>query len=164
MTAVPQHVVDLTAQLVGCSPLEVEAAPVPYAFGSPATAGIWRVRAGDREWCVKEIRHPSHWPGLARMPQAMAEHFVREFPWRFELDMELSGIGAVMPPGLRTARLDHLHAPDDQHASMWWEWIDDRGSPWTPDQYVAAARALGRLAARRRRARRRMRRSRPSAT
>lgn len=147
---VPRDLVDLAASRAGCTPTEVGASPVPYAFGSPATAGLWEVRAGTEHWCVKRIQHPSHWPGLALMPPPVAEHFVREFPWRFELDMELSGIGRLMPPGMRTARLDHVDTPDDEHATLWWEWIDDPGTTWTQEQYVLAARSLGRLAARRR--------------
>ncbi len=139
-----------TARLAGCAADEVSAEPLPYAFGSPATAGLWRVRAAGRQWCVKAINHPLFWPGLARLPPEQREGFAAEFPWRFELDMAESGIDAVMPPGLRTARLDLVDQPDPQHATMWWEWIDDDGAPWTREQYVEAAHALGRLAARRR--------------
>ena len=143
-------IVHTAAGLAGCRPADVVVRPVPYAFGSPATAGIWQVCAPDRQWCVKAIQHPRHWPGLQLMPPELQEGFAAEFPWRFELDMEESGIAAVMPPGLRTARLDRVETPDDEHATLWWEWIDDDGSAWTRAQYLDAARALGRLAARRR--------------
>ncbi len=150
MTPMPDALIDISARLSGCAPVEVLAAPLPYAFGSPATAGLWKVRAGDATWCVKWIRHASLWPGIAMLPPQFRQEFAEQFPWRFELDMAESGIASVMPPGLRTARLDHVESPDAQNDVMWSEWIDDDGSIWELDDYTTAARGLGRLAARRR--------------
>ena len=139
-----------TAELAGTSVNEVQVESVNYPYASPATAGLWHVTAPGQSWCVKAIHHPRHWPGLVTIPEFMREQFMSEFPWRFELDMALCGISEIMPPGLRTARLDHVNQPDDEHATMWWEWIDEETTPWNRQDYVAAARSLGRLAARRR--------------
>lgn len=139
-----------TGPLAGVAVDDVRIEPLPYAFGSPATAGLWKVAAGDATWCVKWIRHTSLWPGIAFLPPQFRQQFIDEFPWRFELDMAESGIDHVLPPGLRTARLDQVVAPDELNAVMWSEWIEDDGSPWSVGDYTAAAHGLGRLAARRR--------------
>ncbi|MGD9955226.1 MAG: phosphotransferase [Candidatus Nanopelagicales bacterium] len=143
-------VVRWTGGVAGVAADEVRIAPLPYSFGSPATAGLWKVAAGGTTWCVKWIRHTSLWPGIAFIPPQFRQQFADDFPWRFELDMAESGIDRVMPPGLRTARLDRVVAPDALNAVMWWEWIDDDGSPWGIGDYTVAALGLGRLAARRR--------------
>ena len=67
--------------------------PIPYDWGSPATAGLWRVdvsgqpsqasghdpQAGlvSQAYFVKLLRHPLLWPGLAEFPsQAARDEFV----------------------------------------------------------------------------------------
>ena len=135
MTPMPDALIDISARLSGCAPVEVLAAPLPYAFGSPATAGLWKVRAGDATWCVKWIRHASLWPGIAMLPPQFRQEFAEQFPWRFELDMAESGIASVMPPGLRTARLDHVESPEAQTDVMWSEWIADDRSLWELDDH-----------------------------
>lgn len=135
----------------------VSVTDIDYDWGSPATAGLWRVESHDTTGVgesmtsfVKLLRHPRHWPGLAYVPEAFRADFLESFPWRFELDLQLSGIGAVMPEGLLTPALRHVFEIDPDHLVLWWEWIDQRTDPWTLDDFRRAAMGLGRLAARRR--------------
>jgi hypothetical protein len=110
-----------TSAALGVTPAEVEvdAVPVEYAWGSPATAGLWRVdaRAGGRQarCFVKVLRHPRHWPGLALIPEAFRDEFVDYFPWRFELEMHEAGVPGLLPAGMRTPVLHHVMAVDDDH-------------------------------------------------
>ncbi len=152
---------DVTSRVVGC-PVRlagVESAPFPYDWGSPATAGLWHVgvkaiarqRALSCAYFVKLLRHPRLWPQLRHIPDdARRQDFVDFFPWRFELDMYESGIGRLLPEGMRTPVLHHVKHVDADHVALWWEFVAQRGGPWRLADYQRAARCLGRLAARRR--------------
>jgi hypothetical protein len=130
--------------------------PLAYDYGSPSTAGLWRVdvtSAGEAActFFVKLVRDTRLWPVLARMPDDAARtEFTRYYPWRFELDIHQSGIGSVLPGGMRTPVLHHVTRPDADHLGLWWEYIEQRQGDWTLTDYRLAARLLGALAARRR--------------
>jgi Phosphotransferase enzyme family len=161
---------DITSAAVGRAvrPARTRVTPIPYDWGSPATAGLWRVvvsgqpaqalghdgQAADPvsyTYFVKLLRHPRRWPGLAHLPdQASRDEFVGFFPWRFELDMYECGIGDVLPAGMRTPRLHHVKRTDQDHLGLWWEFVTERTAPWDLADYRHAAFLLGRLAARRR--------------
>jgi Phosphotransferase enzyme family len=79
-----------------------------------------------------------------------ADTMASYFPWRFELDMYQSGIGSLLPPGMRMPVLHHVKHAGDDHIGLWWEFITQRPGPWQLDDYRRAAYLLGRLAARRR--------------
>jgi hypothetical protein len=132
---------------------------IAYDWGSPATAGLWRVDVhdGDRgsapacSFFVKLLRHGRLWPGLAFLPSDTERaDFVGYFPWRAELDMFACGIGSVLPPGMRTPRLHHVKHADADHVALWWEFVPEREASWELADYERAAYLLGRLAARRR--------------
>ena len=147
---------------------ETRVIPIPYDWGSPATAGLWQVdvsaestQAPGQEdqvtgplsyaYFVKLLRHPRLWPGLVHLPdQASRDEFVSYFPWRFELDMYECGIGDVLPAGMRTPRLHHLRRTDEDHLGLWWEFVPERPASWDLADYRRSAFLLGRLAARRR--------------
>lgn len=143
------EVMSRTAGWTGADLMRIGVAPLPVDPGSPATGGLWRVSADERRWFVKLIRHPRHWPGAAHLPGHIREHFLATFPWRFELDMALSPIAALLPEPLRVAELAHHEHADDDHVWAWWEWVDQRPGRWSVVEYAAVAHALGRVAARR---------------
>ena len=156
----PGELAEVTSAAVGrpIQPTDTRVDPIPYDWGSPATAGLWRVvvtgqAAGPvtHTYFVKLLRHPRRWPGLAYLPdQATRDEFLDYFPWRFELDMYECGIGDVLPAGMRTPRLHHVTRPDEDHLGLWWEFVPGRPSLWELADYRRAAFLLGRLAARRR--------------
>ena len=131
-------------------PTGTRVTPIPYDWGSPAIAGLWRVdvsgesaqapgqddqASGPLSYThfVKLLRHPRRWPGLVHLPdQASRDEFVGFFPWRFELDMYECGIGAVLPAGMRTPRLHHVRKTDDDHLGLWWEFVPERPASWDP--------------------------------
>ena len=65
-----------------------------------------------------------------------------------------SGIGAVLPAGMRTPRLHHIRRTDEDHLALWWEFIPERTAPWDLADHRRAAFLLARLAARRAKGRR----------
>ncbi|MBW8730930.1 MAG: hypothetical protein JF622_08080 [Terrabacter sp.] len=146
----------VTARLAGVPVDAVTLSPIDYDWGSPATAGLWHASAagpdgGEAVWFVKLLRHPRLWPGLVHIPDGpFRASFVDTFPWRFELDMALSGIDEVLPPGMRMPALRHHETYDDDHIGLWWEFVEERRGAWTTDELARAARLLGQLAARRR--------------
>jgi hypothetical protein len=153
------ELVDMTSAIVG-APVrdpDVHVTPVDYHWGSPATAGLWRVDVLDAAgavgyaYFVKLLRHTRLWPGLRYLPDdASRAEFTDFFPWRAELDMHRSGIGAVLPDGMRTPALHHVKYADADHVALWWEFVPQRPGPWQSADYRRAAYLLGRLAARRR--------------
>ena len=146
----------VTARLAGVPVDAVTLSPIDYDWGSPATAGLWHASAagpdgGEAVWFVKLLRHPRLWPGLVHIPDGpFRDSFVDTFPWRFELDMALSGIDEVLPPGMRMPALRHHETYDDDHIGLWWEFVEERRGAWATDELAHAARLLGQLAARRR--------------
>ena len=79
---------DVTGRPVDPGPVIMSS--VPYAYGSPATGGLFRVGGRDRDggrWSlfVKVLQHLRHWPGLVGLPPGVAAQFAAEFPWRDEL-------------------------------------------------------------------------------
>jgi hypothetical protein len=127
---------------------QATATPIAYDWGSPATAGLWRadVRGHGESgppactFFVKLVRDVRLWPGLRSFPDdASRADFCSYYPWHFELDIHQSGIGAVMPAGMRTPVLYWVKTVDADHIALWWEFITER-----------PARLLGQLAARRR--------------
>jgi hypothetical protein len=143
------------AHLTGIPVDQITVQDVPYAWGSPATGGLWTVAlpAGAREpseYFVKLLRHVRLWPALGNVPEPFRDRFVAEFPWRFEYDLHEAGVPALLPPGMRTPTLHHVDTPDPDHVLLWWERIHDRTTAWSLDEYARAAFLLGRFAARRR--------------
>ncbi|HEX5188090.1 MAG TPA: phosphotransferase [Streptosporangiaceae bacterium] len=134
--------------------------PIGYDWGSPATAGLWRVDVrvvrepgalATRSFFVKLLRHPRLWPGLAMLPDEQSRlGFVEYFPWRFELDMCTSGIEAALPPGLRMPVLHKVKHADAEHIALWFEFVEQQPGRWQLADYRRAAYLLARLAARRR--------------
>ena len=104
---------------------------------------------------MKLVRHIRLWPGLRWLPDNAARaEFTDFYPWQYELDIYQSGIGLVLPDGMRTPQLHYVSRPDADHMSLWWEFVHERADTWTLADYRLAARLLGQLAARRRAARR----------
>jgi hypothetical protein len=138
----------------------VSVTPISYDWGSPATAGLWRVdvrvlrqraAVAARLFFVKLLRHPRLWPGLAMLPDEQSRlSFVQYFPWRFELDMYASEIAEALPPGLRMPVLHKVKHADGDHIALWFEFVEQEPGRWRLADYRRAAYLLGRLAARRR--------------
>ncbi|GAA2616197.1 hypothetical protein [Paractinoplanes durhamensis] len=121
---------------------------VPYAFGSPATGGLWRVRGDGWSLFVKQLQHPRHWPGLALMPPEIAKTFAAELPWRTEIELWDPRVQASLPAGLRSPILHRLVELPDDRIALWQE--DVQHTPHTGDlgQFERAAFLLGRWNAR----------------
>lgn len=136
---------------------EVQSLPIRYAWGSPATAGLWRVDvSGHRgettisaSYFVKLLRNLRLWPQLNTLPEPSRTVFAARRNWRIELDMYESGIGAVLPPGMRTPVLHQVRRDNDDYVALWWEFVDVDPRPWTVADFARTAFLLGRLAARR---------------
>jgi hypothetical protein len=132
--------------------------PIDYDWGSPATAGLWRVDLREMpnkevqvaSFFVKLLRHPRLWPALSLLPEESRPGFLEFFPWRFELDMYESGIAETLPPGLRMPVLHTAKHIDADHIALWFEYIEQQPGRWGLADYRRAAYLLGRLAARRR--------------
>ena len=71
------------------------------------------------------------------------------FPWRGELAAWEPGFADRLPAGLRLPRLYRLDELGDDRVAVWMENVRTLDDPWEPPRFARAARALGRLAARR---------------
>ncbi|MGY0232135.1 hypothetical protein [Longispora urticae] len=127
--------------------------PVAYESGSPATGDLLRVRgtaADGRAWSVfvKVLQHARHWPRLDQVPAEVREWFVRDFPWRQELDAWEEPFAGRLPAGVRVPELYRLTELPDDRALLWMEDVDAvPDAEWTPELFARAAYALGGLAA-----------------
>lgn len=130
--------------------------PVPYDFGSPATAALVRVSGCARRdpdekphaWraFVKVVQHVRHWDHLHLIPAHLRDDFARNFPWRHEIDVN-DEIGAAAPPGLRAPTYYALERLGEDRVAIWMEDVDTRD--WQDADVPVVAGLLGRLAARR---------------
>jgi len=141
----------------GAVPLSAHAVPVDYPFGTPSTAGLDRLRGTARlsggetaDWSVfvKRLQSARLWRGLHQIPEAMREQFVAALPWRLEVAVHRSGVGDLLPDGMRLPALYGLDEADDR-ATIWMEDVALSSAPWDLDRFARAATLLGRLAARR---------------
>lgn len=134
----PPFAPDELAAVLGCEEARVE--PLPH--GPPAaTAGLWRVFAGERRAVLKVLRpdpqgHP-RWPA-AREP----EH---PYYWRREACAYESGLLERLGGGLRAPHLLASFDRPDGTVALWLE--DVRAEPaaaWPLERYGLGARHLGR--------------------
>jgi hypothetical protein len=132
--------------------------PVPYVPGTPSTGGLFWVRgsaqdAGDRwHWSifVKVLQSPSRWEHIDDVPEQLRELLLDSFPWRLELDVLASDIARRLPEDVRQPATYDVHEIADDLVAIWMEDVQQTSRAWDLDRFRRAARALGRLAARRR--------------
>jgi hypothetical protein len=114
-----------------------------YAYGSPATGGLWQVTGDGWARFVKKLHHVRHWPGLAMMPPAIAVTFAEEFPWRTEVELWDPRIQASLPAGLRSPMLHRLVELPDDRLVLWQEDVRQLAGAWDLGRFSRAAYHLG---------------------
>lgn len=120
----------------------------PYAFGSPATGGLFRLRGDGWSWFCKLLHHVRHWPGLAAMPPHVAADFADSFAWRSELELWDPVYASRMPPGFRPPVLHGIVDLGDDRLAVWMEDVEPTATSWDLDRFECVARLLGRWNAR----------------
>ncbi|GAB3811235.1 phosphotransferase [Kribbella italica] len=139
-------------------PLSSRAEPFPYAIGTPTTAALIRVLGTARladgsttDWCsfVKQLQSARHWELLHLIPEPLREDLVQNIPWRLELAVHRSDIGALMPEGLRLPATYRIDEYDDDRATLWMEHVVQEPGIWGLERFGRAAFLLGQLSARR---------------
>ncbi|MGY1793600.1 hypothetical protein ACI796_06380 [Geodermatophilus sp. SYSU D00525] len=140
--------------------LEVEAVtcrPLVHDATAPSTRALTRVTveghgSGGRvvlRLVAKELQAARY--GLPpQMPDDARAHLDEIIPWRLEADVLAAGVAACAPPGLRPPDVVAVHEQPGDRLTLWLEDADPVDTPWTVDDTLRAAEALGRLAARRR--------------
>lgn len=133
-----------------------ETEPVDYAFGSPTTGGLLRIRGvastadGEAPWSVfvKVVQSYRHWPLLDRLPPPVREQALTSSTWRYEPDLYAHGLGGALPDGLRLPRVHRIRDLGDERIAVMLEDVPARTGPWGAQRFSRAAQLLGRLAAR----------------
>lgn len=120
----------------------------PYAYGSPATGGLFRLTGDGWSWFCKVLHHVRHWPGLAMMPPPIAEEFAATFPWRTELELWDDVYASRMPVGFRPPVLHAVVDLGDDRLAVWTEDVAVAPVPFDLERYARAAHLLGRWNAR----------------
>jgi hypothetical protein len=127
-------------------PLSLE--PFPYAFGSPATAGLYRLRGPGWSWFGKVLQHVRHWPGLAFIPPEHGRHFAETYPWRSELELWEEPYVGTLPDGMRPPVLHGLVDLGEDRVAVWMEDVEEAPPVADLDRFARAAHLLGRWNAR----------------
>lgn len=122
--------------------------PFPYAYGSPATGGLFRLHGEGWSWFCKVLHHVRHWPELQRMPADFAASFAEEFPWRSELEMWDPPWVASMPDGLRVPELHRVVDLGEDRLAVWMEDVAQAPPSCDLARFPRAAYLLGRWNAR----------------
>ncbi|TCC39622.1 phosphotransferase [Kribbella sindirgiensis] len=132
----------------------VRVEPVDYRIGTPSTESLHRVfgttlDGGDWSCFVKKLQSVRHSPIIEFVPVEYRQSFIDYMPWQLEIAVHQSGIGDLMPPGLRLAHAYRIDVYDDDRATLWMENVVQEWGPWPMDRFERAAYLLGRLSARR---------------
>ena len=130
---------------------------VPYEIGTISTcallraSGEARIGAETRPWSafVKVLQSAQAWPLIDMIPAQQREQFLRDFPWRLEIEAHESPLRDVLPDGMRLPQLYTVAEVDDLHAAMWMEDVAPAAVAWDLDRFARAAMLLGELAGRR---------------
>jgi hypothetical protein len=118
---------------------------VDYPHESPATEGLARLGGDGWSAFVKVVRSFRHWPRWATLPHEARDVMGDATVWRHEVDLYTSGLGAVLPAGMRLPRLHGVVDLGDDRMMLVLEDVDVDPAPWDRERYARAARLLGRL-------------------
>ncbi|MDX2971345.1 phosphotransferase [Kribbella solani] len=127
---------------------------VDYPIGTPSTESLHRVfgtTAGGADWScfVKKLQSVRYSPVLEQMPMEFRESFIEYMPWQLEIAVHRSGVGELLPEGMRLATAYRIDVYDDERGTIWMENIVQEPGPWPLERFGRAAYLLGRLSARR---------------
>ncbi|HWD83514.1 MAG TPA: aminoglycoside phosphotransferase [Kribbella sp.] len=135
------------------SAVRVEA--VDYPIGTPSTESLHRVfgtTTDGAEWScfVKKLQSVRHSPIIDLVPVEYRQSFIDYMPWSLDIAVHRSGVGDLMPEGMRLAKAYRIDLyDDDDRGTLWMENVVQEWGPWPIDRFERAAYLLGRLSARR---------------
>jgi hypothetical protein len=149
----------MVAEQLGVGEVEVAtccAEVVPYDLEALTTGGRFWVRGTARHssgestyaFFVKLVQSWARSPLFHFVPDGLREHALATVPWRREPDVYRSDLDTRLPEGLRLPRAYGVFDIDDFSASVWLAVVDAEPVLWDLQRHAAAARLLGRLAAR----------------
>ncbi|GAB2672632.1 phosphotransferase [Kribbella swartbergensis] len=143
-------------------PGAVRVEPVDYPIGTPSTAALLRVfgtatlPTGSPEtytvdWScfVKQLQSVRHWPHITMVPEPFREAFIQNMPWQLDIAVHQSGLGDLLPDGMRLPTAYRIDLYDDDRGTLWMENVTQEPGPWPMERFERAAYLLGRLSARR---------------
>ncbi|HMG45811.1 MAG TPA: hypothetical protein VK611_31060 [Acidimicrobiales bacterium] len=121
---------------------QAQVEPLAHAAVASATAGMWRVRVGERSAVVKVLAHRAT-GGHENWRSGEAEdHW---YYWRREARAYESGLLTSLTGGLRPPECHLIAERDDGSVALWLEDLTGApGSTWPVGRYRDAARHLGR--------------------
>ncbi|MFF0264479.1 phosphotransferase [Kribbella sp. NPDC004536] len=127
---------------------------VDYPIGTPSTESLHRVfgtTTAGADWScfVKKLQSVRHSPIIELVPEAFRQSFIDYMPWNLEIAVHRSGVGDLMPDGMRLAKAYRIDLYDDDRGTIWMENVVQEWGPWPIARFERAAYLLGRLSARR---------------
>ena len=135
--------------------LESHAEVAAYDLEALTTAGRYRVTGEARcdgvdrpfAFYVKVVQSWARSPAFVFVPERLRELALADLPWGVEPAVYASDLRDRLPDGLTMPTAYAVVELDDDSAALWLELVDHDDGPWSSDDYVRAARLLGRLAA-----------------
>jgi hypothetical protein len=130
--------------------------PVDYAYGSPTTGGLFRIRGtatvcgAELPWSlfVKLVHAYRHWPYFSLVPPELRDRALSGIQWRYEADVYACGLEDALPEGLRLPQLHRVKELGDDRIALVLEDVHTVATPWDLARFSRAAELLGRLAVR----------------
>jgi thiamine kinase-like enzyme len=118
---------------------------VDYPFGTPTTEDAFRVRTADGVLFVKVVRSFRRWPLIHTLPPELAQQAIDSPLWHYEADVYTSGVGDVLPDGMRLPVVHAVADLGDDRMAIVMENVEVTATPWDTARFARAARRLARL-------------------
>lgn len=96
---------------------------------------------------VKVVQSWTRTPAFAQVPEHLRATAAAGLPWRTEPLVYRSSLSQHLPPDFSMPAAHAVVDLDDESAAIWLAGVDVDTTPWGPDTFHRAARALGRFAA-----------------
>jgi hypothetical protein len=118
---------------------------VDWSSPSPTTGGLFRVTGPSWSLFVKVVQSFRHWELLEVFPPELRKQALATSSWRYEADLYRSGLGSLLPEGMRLPHVYEVRDLPDDRVLIAMEDVAVATGRWDAARYARAAFGLGRL-------------------
>jgi len=118
---------------------------VDWSSPSPTTGGLYRVVGPSWSCFVKVVQSFRHWEMLDVFPAELRAQALATSSWRYEADLYRSGLGSLLPDGMRLPHVYEVRDLADSRVLVVMEDVAASAEGWDSARYARAATGLGQL-------------------